>query len=331
MNCYDYFDKRECELPELPENIFIEIFMGCNLRCRMCPVPNSKDRMEGRKFSKMTIEAFEKIIGQVSDKPRKLWLNQLGEPLLNSNILDFVRIAKSKGHHVAFTTNGTRMTNILAKNLLSIGLDEIVFSFDGYKKETYEKIRIGAKYEEVISNIKTFSSLRKELKAPCIIRVDCIISDLTYPEIDDVKEFWKDSVDCINFIPLDDWAGQLNLPEEFGKRRSIPGNKKNRYPCQLLWTTMAISAEGRVMYCCHDYKHRSNLPTIFEKPLAEIWRGEIRDERSKHALNIIDREPCKSCLAWKTMPEYFEPESLISKIHKEVFNLKERIKKIFKG
>lgn len=304
------FNKRVAEVEELPNLIFIESVMGCNLRCPMCPVPKGITTMNKRSYQAMTLAIFTKIIEQISEKPRQLWLNQLGEPLLNHDLLDFVKIAKSRGHSVDFTTNGTKMTPELADALIRQGLDGITFSFDGWTKETYEQIRVGANYESVVENIRNFIRIRQELKAKTHIRIDCIVSDLTFPELDGVINFWSPDVQ-VNFIPLDDWAGQLPLDERFGKKRTpMASTQDRRYPCRLLWTTMAISAEGRVMYCCHDYQQRSQCSSVDERPLIDIWRDEIFRERQKHVANMIDAPPCLHCPAWKTMPEFYHDTAL---------------------
>jgi radical SAM protein with 4Fe4S-binding SPASM domain len=301
-----YFNDRKCEIVELPYKIFIESTMSCNLRCGMCPVPDPLNNMNGRKYSNMSFETYRTIIDQISQHGRMVRLNQLGEPLLNSEIVDFVSYARWRGHHVGLTTNASILNTVLAEKLILAGLSEIVFSFDGCKKETYEKIRVGANYDKVLANILEFSRLNRLLKGRCIVRVDCIVSDLTFLELEQIKKFWWEKKIPVNFIPLDDWSGKIQLPTEYGIRRSVANKKNHRYPCHLLWTSMAISSEGKAIYCCHDYKQQSNLPLLTEKSLQEIWNSEIKDIRAKHVMGIIDDEPCRSCDAWMTMPEFYQ-------------------------
>ncbi|WP_243371797.1 radical SAM/SPASM domain-containing protein [Geotalea sp. SG265] len=279
--------------------------MGCNLHCKMCPVPDPHNNMNGRKYSGMPFELYRRIIDQLSDKCRTIRLNQLGEPLLNSEIVDFVAYASSKGHHVGFTTNGTKLVASIGKKLILAGLREIVFSFDGCNRETYEKIRSGANYEEVLAHIAEFSRLNIQLNGKCKVGVDCIVSDLTCSELGHIEKFWGQKNIPVNFIPLDDWAGKVKLPEEFGNKRTTTKAKRVRYPCHLLWASMAISSEGRVMYCCHDYKLQSRLPSVMEKPLLAIWNSEIKAIRIRHVKGLIDEDPCLSCNAWMTMPEFY--------------------------
>lgn len=298
------FNRRKINLDEIPQIVQIETVMGCNLKCEMCPVPRSKEEMAGRLPKIMTPETFQNIISEIRDKPRNLHLNQMGEPLLNKHICNFVRSAKKDGHSVAFTTNGLLLTTDIAKELLASKIDRIIFSVDGFEADTYEKIRIGSNYEKVKNNILMICSMKKKLQCKTKFQIDCILSDLTKNETQKMKEFWGNQVDALNFIPLDDWGGNFDLPPNFGLEKKAPQGPK-RYPCDLLWTTVNISAEGNVMYCCHDYKLESKLSNVNNKRLSQIWKEEVFKERKKHVTGKIDAPPCASCEAWLTRPEKY--------------------------
>jgi MoaA/NifB/PqqE/SkfB family radical SAM enzyme len=48
-----------------------------------------------------------------------------------------------------------------AEELISSGLDLLIYSFDGGSKKTYDKLRVGRfkqnKFEDILENIKNFS------------------------------------------------------------------------------------------------------------------------------------------------------------------------------
>lgn len=318
------FNKREYKFNNIPELIFIETVMGCNLTCKMCPVPNSVEQMQGRKSAIMSMDTFDLILKQLPDDgPRKLYLNQMGEPLLNKNIFEFIKMAKNKGHFVAFTTNGTLLSTQLSEKLLNASLDQITFSLDGFKKETYESIRTGSNYEKVCHNIKELSRLKKELNKKIEIRIHCILSELTKNEISQMREYWKDIVDEFSTIPLDDWGGQFDLPENMGNLNPQSNSvDKKRYPCDMLWISLAISAEGNLMYCCHDYKLKSNLPNIKQMSLCKIWENLISSERERHVKQTINSEPCLNCHAWRSRLSNYKIENKI------VGQLKKYLRKI---
>jgi FkbM family methyltransferase len=332
------FNKRSININKLPNQIFLELTMGCNLHCPMCPVPSSQDLMNGREFIYMQPEIFNKVIEQISDRPRILWFNIMGEPLLNKHIIDYIRIAKSKGHKVCFTSNGTKMNKDLAEKVIAAGFDQIAFSIDGIKKETYEAIRIGAKFEDTYENVKYFAELCNEKKNDNkvgLIYVDCILSELTKEQKEAFLNYWEPLVDKVNFLPLDDWAGQLDLPKEFGERASSNNENTHRYPCHLLWTALYISAEGNVMLCCHDYKQQHGFPNIKDKPLIKIWREDLKKYRKYHKNGQFSYQPCSNC-AWYRLPEFYQTEGSLVKRRVNVsleylFRLKNSFKKTYIG
>jgi MoaA/NifB/PqqE/SkfB family radical SAM enzyme len=85
-----------------------------------------------------------------------------GEPLLHPCLEGMVRLAKVAGCLVGFSTNATLLNHEKSEGLLEAGLDWIAFSVEGATAETYEKIRVGAFFKEVIENIAGFQRLKEK-------------------------------------------------------------------------------------------------------------------------------------------------------------------------
>lgn len=80
-------------------------------------------------------------------------LTGYGEPLLNSNLLEMVRLArKTMPPHgqVAFTTNDSLITPELAREIVESCLDELGVSIEGCSEETHGRIRLGSNFNEVL-------------------------------------------------------------------------------------------------------------------------------------------------------------------------------------
>ena len=297
------FNARKPLLSHFPDEVNIETVFGCNLKCRMCIMKDLGRFAGGRHIKFMESAVFENIIGQVSDKPRTICLNQNGEPLLHPEIVNFVQMAKAHGHCVYFVTNGTRLDEALADRLINAGLDRIIFSIDGIRKKVYERIRVGGDFDAVMTNTLRFIEMAGKSDRGIKVEVHCILSDLTQPDQEHIEQFWKDKAQ-LAFLLFDDWGGFFDGSEDdFGRPRTKMNVSAQRYPCDYLWKVVTVSAEGRVLYCCHDYKQTSNLPTVMDVRLLDVWRGEIAREREKHVKNAIDSLPCSQCDTWMTRPE----------------------------
>ena len=86
-----------------------------------------------------------------------------GEPLLHKGLEEMVKYANEKGiQEVIVHTNATPITKKRALSLLDAGIHRLAISFDSPNKETYEKLRVGAKFEDTLKKIKQFVKLRDE-------------------------------------------------------------------------------------------------------------------------------------------------------------------------
>lgn len=154
-------DTNESEL--LPSSkirsLVIESTSRCNLKCVMCPRKSFKHNQ-----GDINLEVFKKISRYFS-RGIEVDLAGWGEPLLHPELCELIRIAKEKGGIVGFTTNATLLDAEKSINLINSGLDCINFSIDGATPETYENIRHGAKFKDVIINIKNFITLKTELNS----------------------------------------------------------------------------------------------------------------------------------------------------------------------
>jgi len=112
----------------------------------------------------MEMETFLRI-GRYFPYVRVVYLSGWGEPLLNRNILDMIRVAKRAGCTVGFTTNGILLNEQLSREVIRLKVDMIGLSIDGAVPETYESIRVGAEFSKVIRNVKVLSELKRNLGA----------------------------------------------------------------------------------------------------------------------------------------------------------------------
>ena len=275
---------------DYPQYIWIDITNECNLRCIMCP------QSKGLKREKMTMDmdTFTKIVDQVCAGRPRIILHVSGEPLLNKNVLKMIRYAKDKGCKVTMFTNATLLTRDMAVRILKTELDNIFFSFDGCTPEIYERIRVGAKFDQVKSQIETFLKLRSEkhAKSPIVV-IELISMDATRRYIPDFIKYWETKgVDRIGIRLAGTWLGLVNNYAAGQKLKSF-GFK----PCDSLLFGCAILAEGTVVPCCKDVEGRLSLGNIHKQSFYDIWNGKAyRNLRKQHLNNAIQESViCRSC------------------------------------
>ncbi len=253
---------------EFPLFIDIELTSACNLKCPFCAT-TFREGMINRGF--ISFDTVKKIIDEGADNNLYgVKFNIRGEPLLHPQIDEFVGYAKQKGLiNVYFNTNAALLTEELSKRLIDAGLDMLSVSFEGYTKDVYEKYRVGAKYETVLSNIENMQALKKKLAVEHPkLRIQTVMFEELEGSLDEYKKFWSERVDEVGF---------LDYKEMKEKRTGI------RYPwvCPQIWQRMAVLWDGTILPCNHDDDALLALGNVQQTSIKESWHSEklntIRD------------------------------------------------------
>ncbi|MHC4756879.1 MAG: radical SAM protein [Planctomycetota bacterium] len=135
----------------------VESAIACNLRCVMCPWPEYAKRAKNRGI--MTPDIWNAIRSHLP-QVRSVDFTGGGEPLLQPNLLDWIREAHAAGCETGILTNGLLLTESKAAKLIEADVDWICVSMDGATRELYEQIRIGSNFDRVAENVGNLSRLR---------------------------------------------------------------------------------------------------------------------------------------------------------------------------
>ena len=135
----------------------IEVTSRCNLPgCIMCPRTAFSDRWQNQDMSWQTFENLSRSFNRFD----MIYMSGWGEPLMHPRIWDMVALAKESGKKVGFTTNGLLINDTVRKKLLDL-VDVIGISVDGVTARTYQKIRPGSEFKQVIENIRQLIELKR--------------------------------------------------------------------------------------------------------------------------------------------------------------------------
>lgn len=146
----------------LPRFVQIEPVGQCNLRCRMCPIQFRPEGAPGQPRTFMDFDLFTRLLDQFP-QAEELQLQGLGEPLLHPRFFDMVRHAAERGILVSTNTNLTVMTEAGAEECVRSGLRVLHVSLDGASAETYQSIRLRARFERVLRNLRRVMAARRRL------------------------------------------------------------------------------------------------------------------------------------------------------------------------
>ncbi|MBN2407413.1 MAG: radical SAM protein [Elusimicrobia bacterium] len=135
--------QKKTVLESRPRSLVVRLTTRCNLNCIMC---DSKDGAP---------DLSAKVIGEVRDMFRYLeFVTWLGGEVFLSDIFEglFTQAASWPGLFQNIATNGLLIDERWARILTGARVN-LTLSIDGVRKETYEKIRTGARFEKLTSNL----------------------------------------------------------------------------------------------------------------------------------------------------------------------------------
>lgn len=137
-----------------PFSLTWEIISDCNLRCKHCYFSNYSEKYDSR--NDLSTEKIMSIIDELAEMNVVNVNLTGGEPFLRADFLDILKKLKSKNISINITTNGTLITENIAKELsfiLNPLIDTIQVSLDGSCKETHDKTRGEGSFKKAIIGI----------------------------------------------------------------------------------------------------------------------------------------------------------------------------------
>ena len=199
--------------------------------------------------------------------------------------------------NVGFFSNGTVMTPEKAENTLDADVDWINLSVDGGTKESFEKIRVGASFEETCNNISHLIKLRKERNSnkPVINIHSTIVSKENLESSKQLTELLN-GADTYTMGLADSRGGQENY--NFMKNFTSSNRNKTRlYPCSIPWTDLTVMSNGKVCLCCRDHDGEVILGDLNKQTIVEVLDSEeMREIRDLHLRGEGDKiDLCKNC------------------------------------
>jgi radical SAM protein with 4Fe4S-binding SPASM domain len=285
-------------LPEFPYLVDVELTNNCNLKCIFCG-----QQAMTREKGFLSDETFKKVIDECSLYKTPIRFIRFGEPFLHVKIINFCKYVKSKGLPLHITTNGLLIKEDQMKSLMELGLDSIIFSFQGANKEQYEIMRQNNQYDKLKANILRLVKLRGDKLKP-FIHISSTVTNESKKDINDFVDYWVNIVDEVgigntNLSQLS--AHQIKSFESIGKLELLKKQetiKKEYAPCTEVYQKLSVDWDGKVTCCCGDFNNLLTVGNVSDTTLHDIWNNsnklktfrELLDNNAHRSLAL-----CSTC------------------------------------
>ncbi len=255
----------------------------------------------------MSSALFDRVLAQVEDAEiSKVNLATIGEPLLHPECVDFVRRCKRHGLFVLLNTSLQPANAEAIEGLLDSNPDVLSISMEGTTKEEYEAVRVGASFERLTKNLATL----KQLLQGRSHRPEVVIRSVRFRDQGTDEEAfrakWGQYCDRFEFPSMGNQGGYLvraDLDRTWEKERRIP--------CRLLWTSISVTYDGFISYCCVDFNSEMVVGSVITMTLREAWSSEQYHRlRAMHLKgDFADLAHCQVCSAtfehWTQFPTIY--------------------------
>lgn len=149
-------ESQTIKLKSYPRRIVLEMTSACNIKCIFC----GRDEAEFNQ-TYLKINVLDKLATAL-EYCEEVTLFGWGEPTINPKFSEFLKVLNTTNVRKYFVTNGTRLDKFY-NDIFNYKVDIIAISLDGADSNVNDNIRVGAKFENIIKNIKAIVNKKEEL------------------------------------------------------------------------------------------------------------------------------------------------------------------------
>lgn len=285
-------------IPLSVDRAVIEVNGGCNYTCQMCPQTTGR----GKNWLKKTsLKDFERIVEECAQYGLNVVnLEGSGEPTLNKNLPDYIKIVRKYGAKAFIYTNGFNLKDDFMKACVDAGLSLARFSIIGYNQLKYMQWMDRDAFNVVKTNAIKMKEYIKESGSECIVASYHLILDNDKVEYE-VEQYIKNFIEPVQSYAeiwkMHNWSGVYDPTyKRKGERRTC-----GRPFAPELTIRAGSSTGGKLSLapCCQTLGRddEADLGSIDGKSIEEVWNGErYRWLRQMHTEKRFDEVPfCKDC------------------------------------
>ncbi len=344
-------------LYRFPRQLELEISTECTKKCIHCEHTWWPADSQPRQLL-----SYEQVIRILEQFPNLRWVSLVGEgsSFEHPDMLRFIEYVKNRQVMCYMVDHLSDWTEETIKGVLENDLDGILISLDAATKKTYEKLKVGCDFNNVMRNISMLVDEKKRRKSPLPeIMFTYIAMKGNVHEIPDYvdliaslgtrKDFGAGSrigilrllaFKQILHLEIDDIPAEIIEEAQRRAREhnlfiNFTGtNVREDLPeptyC-MAWLEPYIFMGGYISQCCavfisnnRDYIRRYSLGNVFEKDFKEDW-----DNTPYRALRGLINKPnrpipiqCAGCRVFNTLPRE-KKHGIINTHSGDVMSLKE--------
>lgn len=307
----------------------IETTNACNMRCKMCPrttmMTRAIETIDEDTFKKIVdqIEPFQEVQWQKWERfveaeygikktdmsenhfflyiiPRVIQLHGYGDPLLDKNMPEYLRILSEKNIPTYFSCNPSNINIRKMSRMFENGLNYIKYSIETVDDDLHKKIRGNASnFTKSYNKIVDLLKIKEENKYKTTI----IITMLNLNRTNQMKEYEMlknafEGLDVYIYLKSED---QQWYRKDYHGTNSVHWSEFCKHP----WMSMTIKSNGEAVMCMEDFNNEIVLGDAKKDSLYDIWNGDKYKKFRNDHFSLKANIKCVGQCDMKLIGNYF--------------------------
>jgi MoaA/NifB/PqqE/SkfB family radical SAM enzyme len=154
---------RALDAGPLPGRMYIECTAACNLSCHQACCAPETGITRTRQTGMIDFALFCRVIDEAGPSLGRVDFFNYGEAFLHKRAVEMCEYIKSRYPHIYLytSTNGTAFSEEQARRLVHSGIDEVTFSVDGARPESYVQYRQRGKFDVAMRNLRAMTDEKR--------------------------------------------------------------------------------------------------------------------------------------------------------------------------
>lgn len=280
VKAYFSYLRGTAEIRTMPSFLKFEISRKCTVQCKYCEMVAEKDEVF------YPLEAYKRLVRQFADYVFEVSLYDIGEPLENTQLTEFIAFAHQlKIGTIISTSLSIEKPESFWEQLILSGIDRIIVAIDGVSETVYKQYRTHGNLELVMANLDRLLFYKSKHKKKVFIEWQMLDLPWNKEEQEAAKNLARQK-GCDGFTLI----REAVQPRLKNKELNIT-RKKN---CLLPYIILIVNAYNQVRSCYKLYHEDMTVGDLNRESFESIWNGpaikQIRDSR-----RILERSGCQTC------------------------------------
>lgn len=148
---------RAVDAGPLPSRMYIECTAACNISCTQACCAPETGITRTRQAGMLDFDLFRRVVDEAGPSLVRIDFFNYGEAFLHKRAVEMCEYIKTKFPQIYLytSTNGLALSDEAARRLVGSGIDEVTFSIDGARPESYVQYRQRGDFAKAIRTMRT--------------------------------------------------------------------------------------------------------------------------------------------------------------------------------